>query len=83
MIGKPTNFQHLCHVGFNPEAGFVSDEANHKELQAHFASVCVTPDLLFFSVGLLVIDFYDDLCTHLGICHLQYEAMTFADMMHC
>ncbi|XP_037775149.1 neural Wiskott-Aldrich syndrome protein-like [Penaeus monodon] len=43
MIGKPTNFQHLCHVGFNPEAGFVSDEANHKELQAHFASKGDTP----------------------------------------
>lgn len=40
MIGKPTNFQHLCHVGLNPEAGIVSDEANQKELQAHFASVC-------------------------------------------
>ncbi|XP_063597061.1 histone-lysine N-methyltransferase SETD1B-like [Penaeus indicus] len=43
MIGKPTNFQHLCHVGFNPEAGFLSDEANHKELQAHFASKGDTP----------------------------------------
>ncbi|XP_047483764.1 formin-like protein 14 [Penaeus chinensis] len=37
MIGKPTNFQHLCHLGFN------SDEANHKELQAHFASKGDTP----------------------------------------
>lgn len=43
MIGKPTNFQHLCHVGFNPEAGIVSDEANQKELQAHFASKGDTP----------------------------------------
>ncbi|XP_042868005.1 actin cytoskeleton-regulatory complex protein pan1-like isoform X2 [Penaeus japonicus] len=43
MIGKPTNFQHVCHVGFNPEAGFVAEQADHSDLQAHFASKGDTP----------------------------------------
>lgn len=85
MIGKPTNFQHVCHVGFNPEAGFVAEQADHNDLQAHFASVGLAPlGFSIFCFVLFFVDFQNGICIYFVKLDLQYGAMIISrQLMFC